>query len=71
MKNMARRFGVVASAVVATFGLYNFLHDCLILVHVLKPYGDGPAGVVVGPVLMVIGIVCTLWLLEKPLFPSS
>jgi hypothetical protein len=69
MKNMARRFGVGAGAVIASFGLYYFLHDCLILVHLLKPYGDGPAGVVVGPVLMVIGIVCILRLLEKSLFP--
>jgi hypothetical protein len=69
MKSMARRFGVGAGAVIATFGLYYFLHDCLIFAHLLHPYGDGPAGVIAGPVLMVIGIVCVLRLREKSLFP--
>lgn len=37
------------------FGLYLFVHDCLIFVHVLPPYGDGPAGIIAGPVLIGTG----------------
>ena len=55
---------------VTGFGLYLFIHDCLILAHILPPYGDGPAGLILGPVLALIGVVAALAFLEKSLFPS-
>jgi len=62
--------GVGASAMVTGFGLYLFIHDCLILAHILPPYGDGPAGLILGPVLALIGVVTALAFLEKSLFPG-
>jgi hypothetical protein len=63
-------FGVGAGGVIAGFGLYLFIHDCLILVAIVSPYGDGPAGLIVGPALVLIGVVAVLAFLEKSLFPS-
>jgi hypothetical protein len=59
-----------AGAVITVFGLYLFIHDCLILAHIVSPYGEGPAGLIVGPALVLIGVVAVLAFLEKPLFPS-
>ena len=55
---------------VTGFGLYLFIHDCLILAHILPPYGDGPADLILGPVLALIGVVAALAFLEKSLFPG-
>ena len=61
---------VGASASITGFGLYLFIHDCFILAHILPPYGDGPAGLILGPELALIGVVAPLALPEKSLFPS-
>jgi hypothetical protein len=70
MRRVIKRFGVGAGAIITGLGLYLFIHDCLILAHIIPPYGDGPAGLIVGPALVLIGVVSVLWFLEKPLFPS-
>jgi hypothetical protein len=70
MRRAVKRVGIGTSAVFVVLGLYLFIHDCLILVHIVQPYGEGPAGLIIGPILIVIGVVAMLWLLERPLFPS-
>ena len=70
MRRMIKRAGVGASVITTGFGLYLFIHDCLILAHILPPYGDGPAGLILGPVLALIGVVAALVFLEKSLLPS-
>ena len=65
MRRAAKRVGIGTSVVVVGLGLYLFLHDCLILVHILQPYGDGPFGLIMGPLLIVIGVVVMLWLSER------
>jgi hypothetical protein len=70
MRRAVKRVGIGTSAVFVGLGLYLFVHDCLILVHIVQPYGDGPAGLIMGPILIVIGAVTMLWLLERPLFPN-
>ena len=67
---MIKCAGIGASAIITGFGLYLFIHDGLILAHILPPYGDGPAGLILGPVLALIGVVAPLALPEKSLFPS-
>ena len=67
---MMKIVGVGAGVVSTVFGLYLFNHDCLILAHIVPAYGDGPAGMIVGPALVLIGVVSVLAFLERPLFPS-
>jgi hypothetical protein len=70
MRSVIKRVGVGASVIITGLGLYLFVHDCLILAQIFPPYGDGPAGLIVGPALVLIGVVSTLAILEKSLFPS-
>jgi hypothetical protein len=70
MRRAMKVLGVGAGAVIAGFGLYLFTHDCLILAHIISPYGEGPVGLIVGPALMLIGVVSVLAVLEKPFFPG-
>ena len=70
MRRAMKVLGVGAGAGIAGFGLYLFIHDCLILAHIVSAYGEGPAGLIVGPALVLIGVVSVLAVLEKPLFPS-
>jgi hypothetical protein len=70
MRRVMNILVVGAGAVITGFGLYLFIHDCLILAHIIPPYGEGPAGLIVGPALVLIGGVAVLAFLEKPLFPS-
>jgi hypothetical protein len=70
MSKVMKILGVGAGAIIAGFGLYLFIHDCLILAHIIPPYGEGPAGLIVGPALVLIGVVAVLAFLEKSLLPS-
>lgn len=70
MRRVIKRVGFGASIIITGLGFYLFVHDCLILAQILLPYSDGPAGLIVGPALVVIGVVSTLAILEKSLFPS-
>jgi hypothetical protein len=69
MRRVIKILGVGAGAIISGFGLYLLIHDCLILAYVMPPYGEGPAGLIVGPALVLIGAVAVLALLEKTLFP--
>jgi hypothetical protein len=70
MRRAVKGVGIGTGAVLAGLGVYLFVHDCLILAYIAKPYGDGPAGLIIGPILTVMGVVAMLWRLEKPLFPN-
>ncbi len=59
---MTRGCGWVFGATLSVLGLYLLIHDSLILVHVIAPYGDGPAGVIAGPIMILFGLALMLWL---------
>jgi hypothetical protein len=60
---MLRLVGSLVGALFIVLGLYALVHDALVLVHVAQPVGDGPFGIVGGPIFMLIGalIIWRLW----------
>jgi hypothetical protein len=66
---LLRLVGSLGSALFFVLGLYLFVSDALVLAHVAQPVGDGPFGIVVGPVFMLIGalIIWRRW----PIFRNS
>lgn len=53
----ARVSAVIIGLAPLCLGLYLLLHDGLIVAHLLQPYGDGPAGLIVGPFLILVGAI--------------
>ena len=43
-------------------GAFVFVNDCLLLAGLVKPAGDGPFGLIAGPILVPIGSVLLVWL---------
>jgi hypothetical protein len=62
MRKMARGSGWVLGFFLVFFGLYVFVHDALVVAHIVAPVGDGPFGLIIGPILLVAGVVLILWL---------
>ena len=60
---LLRLVGSLVGALFFVLGLYALVDDALVFVHVARPVGDGPFGIVVGPVFMLIGalIIWRLW----------
>ncbi len=55
MGSLLKGICVVAASALALAGLYAFAHDCLMLMGLAKPVGDGPGGLIAGPIYMGIG----------------
>ena len=61
MGNLLKGVCVTAASVLTLAGLYAFVHDCLMFMGLVKPFGDGPGGLIAGPIYMAIGG----WLVRK------
>ena len=61
MGELLRWICIVAAFVMTLVGLVSFGHDCLMLAGLAKPVGDGPGGLVAGPIFAAVGI----WLVWK------
>jgi hypothetical protein len=62
MKTFARGFWWVFGITLICLGLYLLINDALVIAHIIAPHGDGPYGVISGPVISLIGIVLLRWL---------
>jgi hypothetical protein len=60
MRPFLRSCGYLFGALLVALGSYLLIHDVLILIHVVAPYGDGPAGVIAGPIVILFGVVIIL-----------
>lgn len=58
-----RGCGLAIGVILIVLGLYLFVHDLLVCLHVLPPDNpEGPYGVVAGPVMAMMGGGLLYWL---------
>jgi hypothetical protein len=62
MTKFLRGTGWFVGVLLGLVGLFVLVNDSLVIAHVVQPTGEGPYGVVVGPVLILMGVVLMLWL---------
>ena len=50
------------SGFLVILGAFSFINDVLGVLHVIAPAGDGPYGIIAGPIFILIGGVWFAWL---------
>jgi hypothetical protein len=55
MGKLLKGICVVAASALTLAGLISFVHDSLVFIGLAKPIGDGPGGIIAGPIYMAVG----------------
>ena len=55
MGSVLKGICIAVASALALAGLYAFAHDCLMLSGLAKPVGDGPFGLIAGPIYVGLG----------------
>lgn len=57
LRTFIRSTSYVLSSVLIAIGTFSFVHGSLVVLRVITPVGDGPFGIIDGPIFIVIGAV--------------
>lgn len=57
LRRLLRGASWVCASLLIFLGVAVFISDLLVVLRVLAPSGDGPFGLIIGPILAVIGSV--------------
>ena len=55
MRKLLRGAGWTFAGLLFFLGIFLLVHDVLVVIHIIAPVGDGPFGLIGGPVFAIIG----------------